>query len=157
MIPALSLEILAYIIIGLIFLMIVLIFTIIKLNNRISVLVRGKQGADLEETIKSIVSDTTKSLSEQTQINRSIKIIARELEQVISGVGVVRFNPFEGSSGSNQSFSVALINKKGDGVIFSSIYSREKVSVFAKPIEKFASTYTLTEEELQALGKARGL
>ncbi|NCS99476.1 DUF4446 family protein [Candidatus Parcubacteria bacterium] len=157
MIPGLSVEILAYIIAGLAILLVFLIINIIKLNNRLSSVLRGKNGSDLEETLKTTVSDIEKSLKQQSEINNSIKIIGENLKDVVSGVGVIRFNPFEGSSGSNQSFSVALINKKGDGVVFSSIYSRERVSVFAKPVDKFNSTYSLTEEETKALGKARGL
>lgn len=57
--------------------------------------------------------------------------------------------------GSKQSFATALLNEHGDGVVISTLYSRERTSVFAKPIKKFDSEYELTPEETQALTEAR--
>jgi hypothetical protein len=155
--PEITLELLSYIIAGLSVLVVFLIIMILKTNSRISKLLRGKNAEDLEDSLSKALIDTERSLLQQEKINILIKEAREGLKKTVSGVGVVRFNPFEGSSGSNQSFSVALINKHGDGVVLSSLYSREKVSVFAKPIDKFSSTYKLTEEETRALGKARGV
>ncbi|NIT70429.1 DUF4446 family protein, partial [candidate division KSB1 bacterium] len=59
------------------------------------------------------------------------------------GVGTVRFNPFKGTGGG-QSFAAAFLSEHGNGVVISTLYSRERVSVFAKPIQSFASEYELT-------------
>jgi hypothetical protein len=155
--PEITLSLLSYIIAGLSVIVVFLTLTIIKTNDRVSKLLRGKNVENLEDTISGAVIDIERVLSQQEKINILIKKVEKDLRKVVSGVGVVRFNPFEGSAGSNQSFSVALINDRGDGVVLSSLYSRERVSVFAKPIDKFASTYRLTEEETKALGKARGV
>ena len=57
------------------------------------------------------------------------------LENNIQNIEVVRFNPFKDEGmGGDQSFAISFLDKKGNGVIMSSLYSREKVSVFAKPI-----------------------
>lgn len=150
-------EYLSYIVLALIFLVIILIGAIIRMNNRMSKLLYGTKDITIEDALHHIIDDLKKSMSIQKTHKELISQINNELLHTISGVGVVRYNPFEGSSGSNQSFAVAFIDKQGNGVVFSSLYSRERVSVFAKPLEKFTSTHTLTEEELQALGKARGL
>jgi len=47
------------------------------------------------------------------------------------------------------------LNKKGSGVIISSLYTRDKVSVFAKPIENWQSKYELSEEEKDVLNKTK--
>jgi len=70
-------------------------------------------------------------------------------------VETIRFNPFKGNgSGGNQSFSTAFVNEEGDGVVISSLYSREHISVFAKPIKKMSSEYEMTKEEKDSLEKA---
>jgi Protein of unknown function (DUF4446) len=69
-------------------------------------------------------------------------------------VKTVRFNPFAGTGvGGNQSFSTALLNEHGDGVIISALHSRERVAVFAKPISNYQSEYELTAEEKSLLSK----
>jgi hypothetical protein len=156
MIP-LSIDILAYITAGLIIVLIVFIVLLIKTNKRISKLLYGKKSENLEDSLHQLLDGIEEIAKRQHNSDKAIKEIREELERAVSGVGVVRFNPFEGSSGSNQSFAIALIDKNGDGVVISSLYSRERVSVYAKPVKKFESEFTFTEEESRALGKARGL
>jgi hypothetical protein len=80
----------------------------------------------------------------------------KKMQSVVSGMHTVRFNPFKGTGhGSNQSFATAFVNDKGDGVVISSLYSREHVSIFSKPISKMSSEYELTAEEREALQKAK--
>lgn len=156
MIP-LSIEILAYIVVGLIAVLIIFIVMLVKTNKRVSRLLHGEKSENLEDSLHQLLDGIEEIARRQSDADTAIKNITKELEGVISGIGVVRFNPFEGSSGSNQSFAIALIDKNGNGVVMSSLYSRERVSVFAKPVEKFKSTFTFTEEETKALGRARGL
>jgi thymidylate kinase len=74
------------------------------------------------------------------------------LQKSVQEVRTIRFDPFEGTTGSGkQSFAMALLNEHGDGVVISSLYTREKVSVFAKPIEKKTSQYELTKEEKEVV------
>ena len=47
-----------------------------------------------------------------------------------------------------------MLNEDGDGVVFSSLYSRERTSIYAKPIKNGKSEYELTKEEQEALKKA---
>ena len=47
------------------------------------------------------------------------------------------------------------INEEGDGVVISSLYSRDHVSVFGKPVKNHASEHGLSEEEKESLDEAR--
>ena len=69
-------------------------------------------------------------------------------------LGLVRFNPFK-EMGGDQSFSLALLDKENNGVIITSLNSRQGNRIFAKPLAKGASNYQLSEEEKQAVEKAR--
>jgi hypothetical protein len=69
---------------------------------------------------------------------------------------MLRFNPFKGTGdGGNQSFSTAFVSEKGDGAIISSLYSRDRVSIFCKPLASFESSFELTDEEKEVLEAAK--
>ncbi len=65
-------------------------------------------------------------------------------------VGLVRFNPFE-DTGSDQSFAIALLDDRRDGIVLSSLHGRGQTRVFAKPVEGGESKHTLSTEEAQAI------
>lgn len=65
-------------------------------------------------------------------------------------VGIVRFNPFE-DTGSDQSFAIALLDDRRDGIVLSSLHGRGQTRVFAKPVEGGGSTHQLSDEEAQAI------
>ena len=54
-----------------------------------------------------------------------------------------------------QSFAVALLSENGDGAVLSSLYARDRMSVFAKPVKNFSSEFEMTEEEKEVLARAR--
>jgi hypothetical protein len=70
-------------------------------------------------------------------------------------VGVVRFNPYH-DTGGDYSFAVALLDAQGGGVLITGLYHRDRCRVYAKPVQGWASTYKLTDEEREAIDKARG-
>jgi len=78
------------------------------------------------------------------------------LKKTISGVETIRFNPFKGDgSGGNQSFATAFLNEEKNGVVISSMYGRERMSIFSKPVKNLTSEYELTSEEKEVLAKAQ--
>lgn len=79
-----------------------------------------------------------------------------KLKNNIQNVEVIRFNPFKKDGvGGDQSFATTFLNKKGKGIIMSSLYTRDKVSVFAKPVENWQSKYELSEEETKVLNQTK--
>lgn len=124
------------------------------LEHRLKRLMRGKQGADLEETITTLINELDNIHKNIDEIEEYLADVERRLRRNIQGVRTIRFNPFP-DHGSNQSFATAFLNEEGDGVVISSLYSRDKVSVYAKPITKHKSEYELSTEEIQAIEEAR--
>ena len=87
---------------------------------------------------------------------KTLETVEKRLKRSVQAVGTVRFNPFRGDgSGGNQSFASAFVSEKGDGVVISSIYSRDLVGIYAKPVENGVSRFELTQEEKEAVTKAR--
>jgi hypothetical protein len=80
--------------------------------------------------------------------------VDRTLLRCIQGVGFVRYSAFE-DTGGDQSFSLALVDGDGHGVVVSALYGRDATRVYAKPVEGWMSHRTLAQEEQQALEKAR--
>ncbi len=80
--------------------------------------------------------------------------IERTLLRTVQGVGMVRYSAFE-DTGGDQSFSLALVDGQGDGIVLSALYGREETRVYAKPVESWASNRSLTGEEEEALREAR--
>jgi len=128
---------------------------VIHLEIKVYKLLRGKDAKTLEDTIVTLTKETDSLKESRKEIESYLAIVEKRLRRAISGVSTVRFNPFKGTSGSNQSFSTAFLNEEGDGVVVSSLYSREKVSVFAKPLKNNSSEYELTAEEKEAIAKSK--
>jgi len=127
---------------------------IVKTEQRLKKFFLGKRAKDLEDTISILEEDIVKLKSAKEKAEKDIVVINQKLQKSIRGLETVRFNPFP-DQGSNQSFAIGMLNGDGDGVVFSSLYSRERMSVYAKPIKGGKSTYELTAEEKEALQKAR--
>ncbi|NOY35361.1 MAG: DUF4446 family protein [bacterium] len=130
-----------------------LAFRVITLEVRLRKFFAGKKAKDLEGVMAGISEELGKinALNEETK--KYLKTVEERLQNSIQKVGMVRFNPFE-NSGSNQSFAIALLDEKGNGVVISSLYSREKVNVYAKPINNRQSEYALSKEEKEAINIA---
>ena len=74
--------------------------------------------------------------------------------QSLNRIGLVRFNPFM-DTGADLSFSAALLNDNGDGMVLTSLWGRDEVRLYAKPVDNHESRYVLSQEEKQAIDMAK--
>lgn len=133
-----------------------LIVWITKLQRKIRLFTLNTGFSNLEDVMKAIRSDLAVMKEWKVQSGNLFKEVDTKMKQSIRGIETIRFNPFKGTGvGGNQSFATAFINEKGDGVIFSSLHARDRISIFSKPLKQFVSEYELSEEEHQAIEKAR--
>jgi hypothetical protein len=77
-----------------------------------------------------------------------------DIAQALRHVAVVRYDAF-GDMGGRLSFSAAVVDDQGDGLVFSSIHARGESRTYAKGVVGGSSDATLTPEEQQALAAAR--
>ncbi len=78
---------------------------------------------------------------------------AEELDN-LSSLGMIRYNPY-GDTGGDQSFSLALLNRQGDGVVVTSLHSRAGTRVFAKSVKLGKSDkHEFSTEEIAAVKEA---
>jgi len=113
-----------------------------------------------DDESRDIIRELTSTLRNIERDNRfrdrDISQLYALLENCVQKIGVVRYNAFH-NVGSDQSFSVALLDSDDNGVVLSSIYGRDYSTTYAKPVRYGESEYILTEEEEDAIGLARKL
>ncbi len=114
----------------------------------------GKDAKNLEQVLldsKNKITAIEGDVKDLYEITGKINGLA---SRGLHKTGMVRFNPFR-DIGGDQSFSVALLDGEDNGVVISSLYSRDGVRVYAKSLLKGQShKYPLTEEEKHAIGIA---
>lgn len=143
-----------YLIYALLTLLILAIVWLIRFEIKFRRLLGGRNQS-LDSAISEIRKDLSVIIKYKEASEKYLETVEQRLRKSVTGVETIRFNPFKGDgSGGNQSFSTAFVNEEGDGVVISSLYSRERVSVFAKPIKKSVSEYEMTTEEKESLRKA---
>jgi hypothetical protein len=78
----------------------------------------------------------------------------RELQRgTLSRLGVVRYDAFD-DMGGMLSFSAALLDERGDGVVISAINGRTETRCYSKPITAGTSDQNLSGEEIAAIDAA---
>jgi hypothetical protein len=127
---------------------------LIRTESRLRKFMRGSNGESLEQDLGLILEKVEYMASQYDAITSHHTELTRIFETCIRGVATVRFDPYQGSTG-NQSYATAVINSYGDGVVFSSLYSREHTRVFAKPLVGLTSEYRLSKEEHEAIDLAK--
>jgi len=115
----------------------------------------GNKAKNLEEVILQQTKNLKtldKDIQELYEISNQINKLAL---RSIHKVGIVRFNPFK-DGGGNQSFAIALLNGKDNGIVISSLYTREGTRVYSKDVKNGVSEkYPLTDEEKEAIKMAQ--
>lgn len=129
-------------------------FFIIKISIRLKKIFKGRKAETLEDLINDIVTNVEFLNNKVQEHHERIKNQSSRISKQGHGVKIARFNPFK-DVGGNQSFAVAIVNEDGDGVVLSSLYSRERMSVFAKPVISGTSDIELSDEEKDVIAQAQ--
>jgi len=129
---------------------IVLSLNIFKIIGKNKEFFNKQQKGDIYSIINTYLLKMRSIEKQNDSILLEIGRITENYAGCIQKVGVIRYNPF-GDVGGDQSFSIALLNKKDSGAVVTSIHGREMNKVFAKPIENKKSEYNLSKEELSAI------
>jgi hypothetical protein len=74
--------------------------------------------------------------------------------RALRDVAIVRYDALQEMSGQ-LSFSLALLNALGDGIVLSSINGRAETRTYAKPVRAGKGMQELSPEEAQAVHSAR--
>lgn len=147
-------NLLFFVIAGVLFVSILLVaFFLFQLKRRLDVFFKGAKAKDLEEVLTEQLKKLKKQDKDIKKIFGEISRLDRIAQKSFQKIGVIRYNPFK-DGGGDQSFSIALLDAQNNGFVITSLYSREEMRVYAKPLKEGDSEYPLSEEEKEAINKA---
>ena len=135
---------------------ILLIITLCKLKGlrrRIDTLTRGKDAESMEDSIIDFFERIESLEDAERKMHRDIREIKENLKITYQKTGLVKYDAFREMSGA-LSYSLALLDKENNGVLISSMYSREGCYTYAKDIIKGECKLNLSDEEAEALKQA---
>jgi hypothetical protein len=111
----------------------------------------------MDDVLRGVLEGQARQIQRLEGAVRSLAATDRRQEALIEGavrhVGVVRYDAFE-DVGGRLSFSCALLDDHGNGVVLTSINGRQDTRVYAKPIVDGGSAYNLSVEEEEAIRQA---
>ncbi|OIO33291.1 MAG: hypothetical protein COZ49_00590 [Candidatus Yonathbacteria bacterium CG_4_10_14_3_um_filter_47_65] len=132
---------------------VILAFLVIRLELKMRKFLSGKNGRNLEGMIHGLAGEVRRLDAFRENTERWTEAANAKIHRSVQAIETERFNPFKGQGG-NQSFATAFLDEGGNGVIISSLHSRDRISVFAKPIKEYTSEYELSKEEAYVLKRA---
>lgn len=151
----------AYLIIGLFVLLLLLIILHIRVLSKVKQLyrkydrfMRGKDMESMEEVVNSQFDRLEKLEAADQEQREQITAILQNLQKVYQKTGLVKYDAFREMSG-DLSYALALLDQNDNGVIISSMYSREGCYSYIKEIIKGESAINMSEEEKEALDIAK--
>jgi hypothetical protein len=124
-----------------------------RIKKKLKTFFNGKKASDLEGVLFEEIKRLKKAEKDIKGLFKSSKVLEEMASQSIQKTGVVRFNPFK-ETGGDQSFAIALLDAHNNGLVVSSLFTRQGTRIYSKPIEAGQSKYPLSKEEMEALKKA---
>lgn len=121
-----------------------------RARRRYELLMRGPNGADLDKILVEHARQLQASAGAIAALERRCEAMERAALRYVQHVGIVRFSAFAGT-GADLSFAIALLDGQRNGFVLSSLYGRDDLRAYAKPVVDGRSSYTLTTEEEEAI------
>jgi hypothetical protein len=114
----------------------------------------GGGTAKASDRIAALETSTAELARQSVELANRLVVLEGSLTEKISHIGFVRYNAFE-NTGADLSYALALLTQSGDGVVISSIWSRDETRTFGKAVSGFNSVQDASNEERAAIERAR--
>jgi len=145
----------AFIIIILTVLAVIMLVKYVKLKKRYDIFMSGfYEDRNFEEMLDMMTGQIEFQEKKSIDISKRLSVLENNVQFALQKTGIVRYKAFE-NKGGDQSFSIALLDRKNNGFVITSIYNDGVSSVYGKEIKEGESVHRLSDEEKTALDKAR--
>jgi hypothetical protein len=138
----------------------------------VAVVMQGRRLRDVRQTYQRLLAGgvsgenilgaldrhlaAVEALRDQSEAtSRDLARLRQRVSLMVQSPGVTRYDAFSENSGQ-LSFSTALVNEAGDGVVLTGINSRMETRTYAKPLVGGHSPHNLSDEERTAIELALG-
>ncbi len=111
----------------------------------------------MDDALRAVLDMQEAKIERLEQAVRILNATDKKQQVLIEGsvrhVALLRYDAFE-DVGGRLSFSCAMLDDHGTGVVLTSINGRQETRVYAKPVTERTSTYNLSTEEVEAIRQA---
>ena len=117
-------------------------------------LTKGTKEGNLKTVLESVLESQVKTKEELEKLKVFVKKLEKQTTFSIQKLGLVRFNPFD-DLGGDHSFTLAVLDGRQNGIIITSLHSRERTRIYMKRVKNGKSEHELSKEEKESLIKAQ--
>lgn len=136
------------------FLLVLILMIRLRRVRREYMLLRGEDGDhDLLATVGESVGRTREIEQKFSSVTNAQEDLASVGRLAIQRFAVVRYDAFE-DMGGQLSFSAALLDDYGDGIVITSINGRTETRTYAKSVRGMKSQHNLSDEERASIEAA---
>jgi len=143
----------SFLIIFLFFLNIINAIKIRKLKIKYEKFMKLENDVDLEKLLEKCIMKTDEIINKNKEIEAHLNKLDRNILNCIQKVSMSRFNAFD-DVGSDLSYTLALLDGNDNGVVITSLYTRDFSTTYGKPIVGGKSKYPLSAEEIKTINDA---
>lgn len=131
----------------------VLTFLVLRQNNFLKNLFPKDNSRDIRNKFKEILEAISGFEKNNQILENRITEFKKEGLSYIQRLAVLKYNPYN-DTGGDQSFSLAILNGKWDGIVITSLHSRSGTRIYLKDIKAGKSSLELSKEEKTVLKQA---
>ena len=133
--------------------LVVLTFLVLKQKSFFKELFPKDNSRDIRNRFKEVLEAISKFEKENQILDNRLTGFKKESLGNLRNLAVLKYNPYN-DTGGEQSFSLALLNGRLNGIVLTSLHSRSGTRTYLKDIKSGKSELELSKEEAQVLGEA---
>jgi hypothetical protein len=131
----------------------ILAFRLRKVRREYKVLLGGSEQRDIVNTVGNALRHIETMDKRVQAVGEEQQKQAAKARFALQRFHIVRYDAFD-DMGGRLSFSAALLDEHGDGVVITSINGRTETRTYAKPVQNLNSEHNLSAEERAAIAGA---
>lgn len=114
--------------------LVVLSFIVFKVRDHYLQLTTRTRRQNIDDILDVLLKQGGTIVKEHALLRKELNAVQLQLQGAVQKIGLVRFNAF-GKTEGEQSFVLALLNDRNDGLIVNFIYIHDGIRIYAKPVK----------------------